>query len=179
MKRISIFFYILLIFLQVQCGTTYLLFDSYEKSVKEDTDLSPLLTLLGSGGLVPLNVEPISWVNLSVSSLSFARGATGNFMISVDHPGSCPDASFRLDLSNDGVPLTFLNGTDLDTDGCPLNVLYTQTYNITGTVAGNGRVIVKMSPLMFYTTFPGLYVGQIVGVVNVTVSPNVSTSSTP
>lgn len=145
----------------------------------DETDLSPLLALLGSNGLLPLNVEPISWVNLSVPSLSFARGATGNFTISVDHPGSCPDASFRLELSNDGVPLTFLNGTDLDTDGCPLNTLYTQTYNITGTVAGNGRVIVKMSSFMLYTTFPDLYAGQIVGVVNVTVSQNISSSSTP
>lgn len=178
MKRIPIRISVLLIVLQFHCGT-YLLFDSNEKRSKSETDRSPLLSLLmGSDGLPPLNVEPISWVNFSTNTLQFSKGASDQFTISVDHPGSCPDASFHLQLSNDGVPLTFLDGTDLDTDGCPFNVIYTQTYNITGTVAGKGRVIVQLSPLMLFTPFPGLHVGQIVGVVNVTVLSTVSTAQT-
>ncbi|TGL54564.1 hypothetical protein EHQ61_00835 [Leptospira wolffii] len=178
MKRIPIYFFVLLIALQFHCGT-YLLFDSNEKRSKSETDRSPLLSLLiGSDGLPPLNVEPISWVNFSTNTLQFSKGASDQFTISVDHPGGCPDAGFLAQLSSDGVPLTFLDGTDLWTDGCPINTVFDQTFNITGTVTGNGRVIVQLSPFMLYTAFPDLHVGQIIGVVNVTVLPTVSTAQT-
>lgn len=172
-KRVSIFFYILLIFLQVQCGT-YLLFDSYEKHSKSDkTDLSYLLALLGSGGIPPLNVEPISWVNISAASISFPSGGSSSFAINTDYPFSnCPGAQLQLTVTSTGVPINLGGMTDIYEDGCPSDFNYTYNYEVTGNTAGTGNIIVRVAPYYYPpSNFPDFKVNQIVGVVGVRVSP--------
>ncbi|WP_125226307.1 hypothetical protein [Leptospira neocaledonica] len=173
MKRASIFFYILLIFLQVQCGT-YLLFDSYEKKAKGDeTDLSPMLALLGSGDLPPLNIESVSWIEFPVASLTFSRGGGDSFTVRMANPLGCGSLGSNLSvlLNSDGVLLS-LGATEFGGDGCGEDAegFISSTINVTGTVAGKGRVIAKLASNNMFSNFPGLYAGQIVGVVNVTVS---------
>ncbi|PJZ76944.1 hypothetical protein CH365_09235 [Leptospira neocaledonica] len=172
-KRASIFFYILLIFLQVQCGT-YLLFDSYEKKAKGDeTDLSPMLALLGSGDLPPLNIESVSWIEFPVASLTFSRGGGDSFTVRMANPLGCGSLGSNLSvlLNSDGVLLS-LGATEFGGDGCGEDAegFISSTINVTGTVAGKGRVIAKLASNNMFSNFPGLYAGQIVGVVNVTVS---------
>ncbi|WP_367898493.1 hypothetical protein AB3N61_03565 [Leptospira sp. WS58.C1] len=182
MKHVSIFFYILLIFLQVQCGT-YLLFDSYEKHYKSDeTNLSYLLALLGSGDLPLLNVQSVSWIVFPATSLTFSRGGGDSFSVGMANPLGCGSLGSNLSvlLNSDGVPLS-LGPTEFGGDGCGEDAegFVSSTINVTGTVPGKGRVIAKLASYNMFSNFPGLYAGQIVGVVNVTVLPSVSSSSTP
>lgn len=183
-KRASIFFYILLIFLQVQCGT-YLLFDSYEKQAKSDEiDLSPLLSLLGSGELPPLNIESVSWIEFPATILTFSRGGGNSFTLRMANPLGCGSLGSNLSvlLNSDGVPLS-LGATEFGGDGCGEDAegFISSTINVTGTVAGKGRVIAKLASNNMFSNFPGLYAGQIVGVVNVTVSTaqTVSAANSP
>lgn len=184
-KRASIFFYILLIFLQVQCGTTYLLFDSYEKKAKSDeTDLSPLLALLGSGELPPLNIESVSWIEFPATILTFSRGGGDSFTVRMANPLGCGSLGSNLSvlLNSDGVPLS-LGATEFGGDGCGEDAegFISSTINVTGTVAGKARVIAKLASNNMFSNFPGLYAGQIIGVVNVTVSTaqTVSAANSP
>ncbi|TGK42465.1 hypothetical protein [Leptospira andrefontaineae] len=177
MKRASIFFYILLIFLQVQCGSAYLLFDSYKKKMETEDDISPLLALLiGSGGLLPLNVKQVSWINFSASSLQFSQGAGETFTISIVNPLNCSlGSAISVQLSHDGVPLT-LGQTDAYSDGCMgTGVAEDSTISISGTTVGKGRVIAKLASNIMFSNYPGLYAGQIVGVVKVAVSSTAQT----
>lgn len=181
MKRASILFSTLLIFLQVQCGT-YLLFDSYEKQAKSDeTDPSPLLSLLGSNGLPPLIIEPISWVEFQNTSLTFSRGSGDSFTARMANPLGCGSfgATLIVLFNSDGVPLN-LDRTSFEGDGCSEDAqgFVSSTINVTGNVAGKGRVIAILASNLVFSNFPELHAGQIIGVINVTVSSSVSTSST-
>ncbi|TGK06092.1 hypothetical protein EHO58_10075 [Leptospira selangorensis] len=171
MKRASIFFYILLIFLQVQCGTTYLLYDYLQKDTNDTSNLSPLLLLLGESTL--LIVEPISWVNFSAASISFPSGGSGSFAINTDYPfASCPGAQLQLTVTSTGVPINLGGTTDIYEDGCPANVNYTYNYEVTGNSAGTGQIIIRVAPYYYPpSNFPDIKVNQVVGVVGVTVSP--------
>lgn len=185
-KRISINLCLLLIALQIHCGA-YLLFGSYEENRKTRADLSALLaSLAGSSGsnepgaLTPLNVEPISWVNFTTNSLVFSQGAGGSFTIAMANPLGCGSLGSELSISlnTDGVPLN-LDSSDFSGDGCSEDeegFIY-RTINVTGIVAGEGRVIASLASNIMFSNFPGLYAGQIIGVVSVTVLPSVSTAS--
>ncbi|MGJ4789169.1 hypothetical protein [Leptospira koniambonensis] len=176
MKRASTLFYILLIFLQVQCGT-YLFFDSYEKQAKSDeTDLSPLLTLLGSGGLAPLNVEPISWMSFPSEPVIFSAGSSGSYAISgtLPFPGGCNVVNITFLGSKEGANITISSGSNggnwnaLDLDDCFPN--YSNSFNISASSPGTARVVYRVFNNIYNVWFPDLKPGQIIGVINVTVS---------
>ncbi|TGL28162.1 hypothetical protein EHQ52_17940 [Leptospira koniambonensis] len=175
MKRASILFPILLIFLQVQCGT-YLLFDSYEKQVKSDeTDLSPLLTLLGSNDLPPLNVEPISWMSFPSEPVIFTAGTSGSYSVSGTLPygPGCNVVNISFLGSKEGVNITVSDGSSsfwdrIDMDDCFPN--YSDSFNISGSTPGKARVVYRVMNNVYDVWFPGIKPGQIIGVINVTVS---------
>ncbi|TGM95495.1 hypothetical protein [Leptospira dzoumogneensis] len=168
MKRASILFYILLIFLQLQCGM-YFIYDSLQKDKTDKTDLSPLLLLLAPGS-IPLVVEPVSWINFTSSSVSFQTGATGNYSIDIQYPYSgCPSTAFSLEAITNGVSLSSVSCTNLYFDGCP----YTNplSCNVSGSTVGNANVIYRIPSYQDTAPFPGMRVNQIVGVVQVQVIP--------
>ncbi|PJZ23980.1 hypothetical protein CH352_18125 [Leptospira hartskeerlii] len=168
-KRSYIFFYILLIFLQVQCGS-YFIYESLQKEANDKSDLSPLL-LLSGGGSTPLNVEPVSWLSFPSSPVIFKAGATGNYSVGIQYPYSgCPTSqTFYIQTATNGVPLDFLSCSNFYFDGC--GILNPTICNVSGSTAGNANVIYQIPSYQDTAPFPGVHVNQIIGVVQVQVIP--------
>lgn len=169
-KRGSILFSILLIFLQVQCGT-YFIYDSLQKEANGKSDLSPLLLLLSGGGSNPLLVEPVSWLSFPSSPVIFKAGATGNYSVGILYPYSgCPTSqTFYIQTATNGVPLDFLSCSNFYLDGC--GILNPTICNVSGSTAGNANVIYQVPSYQDTAPFPGVHVNQIIGVVQVQVIP--------
>ncbi|MEI1278938.1 hypothetical protein V6Z05_11480 [Leptospira venezuelensis] len=168
MKRASIIFSILLIFLQVQCGT-YFLYDSAQKDKADKSDNSPLLALLG--GSTHLIVEPVSWLGFPSSPVIFKAGATGSYSVGIQYPYSgCPTSqTFNIETITNGVPLDFLSCPIFYFDGC--GILNPTICNVSGSTAGKANVIYRIPSYQDTAPFPGVHVNQIIGVVQVQVIP--------
>ncbi|GBF38471.1 hypothetical protein LPTSP1_14640 [Leptospira johnsonii] len=154
-----------------------MLFDSYEKKAKgDDTDLFPLLSLLESNGLPPLNVEPISWMSFPSEPVIFTAGNSGSYSVSGTLPygPGCNIVNITFLGSKEGTNVTISSGSNggnwgtLDLDDCFPN--YSDSFNISGSTPGKARVVYRVFNNVYNGWFPDLKAGQIIGVVNVTIT---------